>query len=296
MSVSLDDLELLLDVAELGSFSQAAARRGWSQPQASQRVALLETRLGARLFSRHRRGAEPTAACMAFLPAARAALDAMAEGRERLAGAEGLPRVRVACLPSLAGVVFGPLLAKLAEAPLEIRCDTDHSPQILQQLLGGELDIGFVLQRPAVSGLEMEALCDSPIVAVAAPSHPLVGVGQAQPLGRLAEHPLAPQNWGDGAEELVRRLRRLRAPGRPIHLSQPASAARDLALWHGYVAFVPRLVVRQELEWGALRELPLQEPELGRWRLMMARRGGKRPDAAKTMTLEAARALARDWR
>ncbi|WP_347780921.1 helix-turn-helix domain-containing protein, partial [Chromobacterium piscinae] len=83
MSVSLDDLELLLDVAALGSFSQAAARRGWSQPQASQRVALLETRLGVKLFSRHRRGAEPTAACMAFLPAARAALDALAEGRER---------------------------------------------------------------------------------------------------------------------------------------------------------------------------------------------------------------------
>ncbi|MEN3810539.1 LysR substrate-binding domain-containing protein, partial [Chromobacterium piscinae] len=122
------------------------------------------------------------------------------------------------------------------------------------------------------------------------------GDGRELPLGRLAEYPLAPQNWGDGAEELVRRLRRLRAPGRPIHLPQPASAARDLALWHGYVAFVPRLAVRQELEWGALRELPLQEPELGRWRLMMAWRGGKRPDAAKTMMLEAARTLADDWR
>jgi DNA-binding transcriptional LysR family regulator len=30
MSVALSDLELLLDVAELGSFSQAAAKRGWS--------------------------------------------------------------------------------------------------------------------------------------------------------------------------------------------------------------------------------------------------------------------------
>ncbi|RBB92608.1 LysR family transcriptional regulator, partial [Pseudomonas sp. MWU12-2115] len=75
MTVSLDDLQLRLDAAELGRFSQAAARRGWAQPQVSQRIAQLESSLGAQLFKRHRRGAEPTAACLAYLPAARAALE-----------------------------------------------------------------------------------------------------------------------------------------------------------------------------------------------------------------------------
>ena len=56
MSMDLDDLQLLLDVAELGSFSQAAAIRGWSQPLVSQRIAQLEESLGAPLFQRHRRG------------------------------------------------------------------------------------------------------------------------------------------------------------------------------------------------------------------------------------------------
>jgi DNA-binding transcriptional LysR family regulator len=56
MSVALSDLELLLDVAELGSFSQAAAKRGWSQPQVSQRIGLLEQHWGVSLFTRHRRG------------------------------------------------------------------------------------------------------------------------------------------------------------------------------------------------------------------------------------------------
>lgn len=179
---------------------------------------------------------------------------------------------------------------------MEIRCDTDHSPQILQLLLAGELDIGFVLHRPAIPGLEQDVLCDSPIVAVAEAAHPLAAAERPLSLGRLAGYPLAPQNWGEGAEELVRRLRGQCASARPIHLLQPAAAARDLALWHGYVAFVPRLAVRQELEKGVLRELALAEPELGRWRVMMAWRGGKRRDAAKTMALDAARALARDWR
>ena len=42
MSVTLDDLRLLLEVSTTGSFSQAAARLGWSQPQVSQRIAALE--------------------------------------------------------------------------------------------------------------------------------------------------------------------------------------------------------------------------------------------------------------
>ncbi|OHX16749.1 transcriptional regulator [Chromobacterium amazonense] len=295
MAIVLSDLQLLLDAAELGSFSQTAAKHGWTQPQVSQRIAQLEASLGTRLFSRHRRGAEPPAACLAFLPAARVALEALADGREQLGVGQGLPKLRLACLPSLAGVIFGPLLRKLADAPLEIRCDTDHSPQILQQLLAGTLDIGFVLQRPAVSGIAQEALGESPIVAVVCATHPLAGE-RGLSLRELAAHPLAPQRWGDATEDLVRRLRPLRQSNSPIHLLQPATAARDLALWHGYVAFVPRLAVREELAQGLLHELDLAEPELGRWRVVMAWRGGKRRDAAKERALAAARQLARDWR
>ncbi len=86
MSMDLDDLQLLLDVAELGSFSQAAAIRGWSQPLVSQRIAQLEESLGAPLFQRHRRGVTPTRACEEFLPAARSALAILSEGRLALQG------------------------------------------------------------------------------------------------------------------------------------------------------------------------------------------------------------------
>ena len=63
MAMTLDDLQLLLDVANRGSFSKVAAIRGWSQPMVSQRIAVLEQELGQSLFRRHRRGATPTPAC-----------------------------------------------------------------------------------------------------------------------------------------------------------------------------------------------------------------------------------------
>ncbi|OHX13002.1 LysR family transcriptional regulator [Chromobacterium sphagni] len=294
MSIALEDLELLLEAASLGSFSQAAARRGWSQPQVSQRIGALERLLGVTLFQRHRRGAEPTAACLSYLPAARAALEMLAHGRECLQGMEALPTVRLACLASLAGVLFGPLLQGLADAPLEIHCDTDHSPQIMQRLLTGERDIGFVLERPAVAGLRMEWLCDSPIAAVCAAGHPLADKAQVT-LGEVARHPLAPQYWGAECDELLRLLRPLRAEARPIHRVQPAAAARDLALHHGFVSFMPELAVRDELELGMLKRLSLAGIELGGWRLMMAWREGKRREPAKQRVLDAARKLAQSW-
>ena len=106
MAMTLDDLQLLLDVANRGSFSKVAAIRGWSQPMVSQRIAVLEQELGQSLFRRHRRGATPTPACEQFLPAATAALSALEGGRLAMQGAPALPRIRLSCLPSLTTAVF----------------------------------------------------------------------------------------------------------------------------------------------------------------------------------------------
>ncbi|MGE6265216.1 LysR family transcriptional regulator, partial [Aeromonas media] len=69
MAVTLDDLQLLLDVANRGSFSKVAAIRGWSQPMVSQRIAVLEQELGQSLFRRHRRGGGPPPPPPRFFPA-----------------------------------------------------------------------------------------------------------------------------------------------------------------------------------------------------------------------------------
>lgn len=220
MSMDLDDLQLLLDVAELGSFSQAAAIRGWSQPLVSQRIAQLEESLGAPLFQRHRRGVTPTRACEEFLPSARSALAILSEGRLALQGAPALPCIRLSSLPSLTSVVFGSLLMELVDEPFEIRCTTDHSGEIMQSLLTGEADIGFVLKRPPVAGLQMELLCCSPIIAIASPLHPLAGC-HGLTLEDIADQRLAPQVWGPGCDVFIQQLRRLRRAASPCMRCSP---------------------------------------------------------------------------
>lgn len=294
MAITLDDLQLLLDVANRGSFSKVAAIRGWSQPMVSQRIAVLEQELGQSLFRRHRRGATPTPACEQFLPAATSALSALEGGRLAMQGAPALPRIRLSCLPSLTTVVFGPLLLALVDEAFEIRCSTDHSGVIMQELLTGETDVGFILKCPAIAGIQLELLYRSPIIAVACATHPLAG-RQGLTLQDIANERLAPQQWGTGCDELILQLRLLRQVASPLHAIQPASAARELALEHGFITLMPALAITRDLEFGRLVKLDVTDLPPDHWDVMMAWRSGKRPNPAKERVLEAARTLARRW-
>ena len=294
MSLSIDDLQLLVDIVDCGSFSQAAASRRWSQPQVSQRVSLLEADIGAQLFQRHRRGALPTAACDAFLPAAKEAIAVLDQGRKAIQRTPPLPLVTLACLPSLASVVFGPILVALAQAPMEIRCRTDHSPSIMEELLTGKSQLGFVLKCPPMAGIQMERIWRSRIVAVVHRSHKLAR-SKPKTLAAIANEQLAPQSWGDGCYQLIELLRGLRTVPGPIHTVQPASAAREMALEHGFLTFMPEVAVKRELREGRLVKLDLQDLPVSEWEVMVAWRSGKRMDASKQRVLDTVRAMAADW-
>jgi len=290
MALSFDDLALLVEIVETGSFSQAAARRRWSQPQVSQRVAALEDQLGVQLFSRHRRGATPTPACLTFLPSAQQALEAIEAGKLAVQGAPALPQVVLACVPSLTSLLFGPLLLKLADAPLEIRCTTDHSPVIMEKLLTGRAQLGFVLKCPAIAGIQLERLYSSPIVAVVRRGHPLAR-RSALNLADVANARLAPQFWGESCDELIRMLRAHRRSDSAIHAIQPASAAIELALEHGFLTFMPEMAAARQLKLGNLVKLEIGDLPRWEWEAMAAWRSGKRPDAAKLRVLQAVREL-----
>jgi DNA-binding transcriptional LysR family regulator len=257
-------------------------------------VGLLEADVGAALFQRHRRGALPTAACDAFLPAAREAIAALDRGRQAIQSAPSLPRVTLACLPSLASVVFGPILVALAQAPLEIRCRTDHSSAIMEELLTDKSQLGFVLKCPPMAGIQMERMWRSPIVAVVDANHPLAH-SRPQTLAEIANEPLAPQAWGDGCYQLIDQLRALRTVPGPIHTVQPASAAREMAMEHGFLTFMPEAAVKRELRAGRLVKLELRDLPLWEWEVMVAWRSGKRVDASKQRVLDTVRAMAADW-
>ena len=295
MSLNLDDLQLLLDIAECGSFSQAAAQRRWSQPQVSQRVGALEQQLGVELFKRHRRGATPTPACLTFLPSAQQALAAIKTGQQAIQGAPALPQVSLACVPSLAPLFFGPLLLELVDAPMEIRCSSDHSPVIMDKLLTGRAQLGFVLKCPAIAGIQMERVIVSPIVAVVKRGHPLARRASLT-LADIANALLAPQDWdSEETRELISMIRSWRTVPSPIHAIQPSSAAIELALEHGFLTFMPEMAAAKQLKEGSLVKLEIADLPHWEWEAMVAWRSGKRPDESKQTVLGVVREMAARW-
>lgn len=82
--MSFEQVESFVTIAECGSFT-AASRRMWiSQPPLTRRIHALEDELGGALFVRRPRGVRLTEAGEAFLPHARAILEAVAQARAAL--------------------------------------------------------------------------------------------------------------------------------------------------------------------------------------------------------------------
>ncbi len=84
--VALDDLRLMVKIAEFGSLSVAARHLGLLPATASAALKRMETTLGARLFERSTRSVRPTDAGALYLAQCRQALEQLDAAADRLAG------------------------------------------------------------------------------------------------------------------------------------------------------------------------------------------------------------------
>ena len=124
----------------------------------------------------------------------------------------------------------------------EIRCNTDHSGIIMRELLTGETDVGFILKRPAIAGIQLELLLPFPDHRRGLRHPPAGRAAGADPAGHCQRAAGAPA-VGTGCDELILQLRLLRQVASPLHAIQPASAARELALEHGFITLMPALAI-----------------------------------------------------
>src|SRR5262245_51581044 len=117
------DVRLLDAIAVTGSIGAAAAELHVAQPSASQRLAVLERRLGVALVDRDTTGARLTLAGDAFLATARRALALLEEAVVEARSPRGL-HLTIGTIGSLAHTVFPALLTVAPD--VEIREVTNH--------------------------------------------------------------------------------------------------------------------------------------------------------------------------
>jgi DNA-binding transcriptional LysR family regulator len=252
MAIELEDLRVFLAAAEHGSFGRAASALGLAQPSVSNRIAALERRIDRPLFSRSTRGATLTAAGERLVPHARRALQVIEDAQAAARTPHYRPPIRVLLAASYTPVLLPAVVDAFETADRPLSVSYDHGPNIVRAIATGEADIGFLAPCPHPTTVALRSLGTSPVVAVAAPGHPLV-THRRPTLADLGDYPIAFSSWGDGAESFVEQL-----PGDArVCTVFPVSAAAQLARDRGYIALAPRAALAADLGAQTLTQLPI---------------------------------------
>jgi DNA-binding transcriptional LysR family regulator len=148
MDITLVGLRVLREVAELGSFTAAAASLGYTQSAISRQVAALESATQARLFDRRPDGVRLTALGRVLLRHAATALDAVDAATRELgdqAPEEG--HVRLGAFASAGGWLIPQALAALKRSHPGIEVTTRESgtPALVRSLRAGTLDLALIV-------------------------------------------------------------------------------------------------------------------------------------------------------
>ena len=190
--VDLKQLEYFVRVADLGSFTRAAAALNITQPALSRQVRQLEVELRQTLLLRNGRGATPTEAGKLLLEHSRGILHQVQRAREALGRVRGALAGRVAIgLPtSLARVLTVPLTrqfrAQMPDASISI--SEALSTSLQDGLINGRLDLVVLYNAQRASEIDLLPLTEEELVLVSARPP---GLAEDPPPGPIALRTLA---------------------------------------------------------------------------------------------------------
>lgn len=257
--IKLRHIRAFLDIAAAASLSQAAERQGVTQPALSRSLAELEALLGQPLFARQGRRLVPTDAGRLFRIHAEAGLKALEAGAAAIGPTATGGRIRVGCLPTVAGGLFPRVALRYRTARPDILLCIETGPHahLLQRLRDGSIDLvlGRLPTAAEMSGLAFEHLYEEEIILVARIDHPLAGRPAAEvvtraplvlpPEGAIIRRPV---------EDYLASLG-LTAPRAAFETVSPA-IGRGLILGSDAVWFISRGVVAETLAAGELAVFP----------------------------------------
>ena len=179
--VQIQQLRYVVALSEERHFTRAAHRLHVSQPSLSQQVRALERELGAELFDRTPGDVALTAAGEAFVPWARQALADLEAGREDVRLLQGRQRGRLSlgATPSLTTGLLPAVLARLHAAypGIELRLYEAGSPDLVEQVVDGRLDLALVILPTAAATVTTEAIAEEELVLAVPADHPLARAG-----------------------------------------------------------------------------------------------------------------------
>lgn len=258
-------LQALVAVGRLGSFTQAAQRLGVSKAAVSQRLAELERHLGQQLVQRSTRSVRLSEAGRRLVEQAEPGLQLLSRSLAEALEAAGTPRglLRVTAPVALGRQHIAPALpAFFAQYP-EIRIELDLSDRLVALAQEGfDLAVRHT-SRPPDTHVAFK-LCDSQTMLVGSPAY-LDRAGRPAHPAELAAHACLPYLRPGPAQWFFARgrgeaIERLRVPVQGPLRASNSEVLREAALAGLGLALLPDFSARDALRDGRL------QPVLPDWR------------------------------
>ena len=189
--MNLRTLANFVAIADAGSLTAAAAAIPIAQPALTRQLRELETELGTQLFQRLPRGVRLTAAGIVLYETAQRVLADIARTRQRLSQDRGGSRstIVLGASPTLARVLLPGLFERWIDAQdsIELRSREAFTPQLLDWLERGQVDMAIVTNPERGRRLSLHPLLGEPFALV---SHARMGMSRIVSVEELDSIPL----------------------------------------------------------------------------------------------------------
>jgi len=234
MNVTFRQLRLLEAVARNSSFTRASEELHLTQPAVSTQIKQLEEEVGMPLFEQMGKKIFLTEAGKAVYAFSRTIAQQFRDIESVLDDMKGVKRGTLALTVTSTGKYFAPYLlaAFLKRYPgSQVHLEVTNREELIQQLQDNTPDLAIMGTPPDNIELRAQAFMQNPLVIIAPPDHPLVGVARV-PLSRLVEENFILRERGSGTRNAIERFFQQRG----IKLNASMEMSRNEAVKHAVMA------------------------------------------------------------
>ncbi len=268
--LSLDQLRVLVAIADTGSLAAAGRQLHLTQPTVSHHLVSLEANLGGPAVVRGTTGSRLTDLGLAVLPQARAIGDQV-DGIEREGRAfarVGRATLTIGCFASAASTILPGPLAWLRDSHRPFRLLVGEPHEVAAACSHRAYDVAVLVTEPGVESpapefMSSRVLMDDPLLMVLPRSHPLTArdsVGVADLVGHAWITPTSDDDPEHGL--LIRALAERGHPTTPVIRVDEFEVTKALVAQGLGLALLPRLALA-EAEPG-LEARPIDDPRFAR--------------------------------
>jgi len=280
-------VEAFVQVATHHSFSRTAQTLQLTQPSITARIQSLERELGEELFERVSRRVRLTDAGLAFLPYAERLLQTLQEGRDAVDEVRSvqLGSLRLGSAPTISTYVLPKILRIFRQRypGLDVVIRTGHSEQVLNMLLGDDVQVGLIrsLSHPEVGTIH---LYDDQIVLVVYPEHPFAQTRRAS-VEETSSQPIILFDRSSSYYGLIHNFFRQAGVITHVAMELDSLEATKRMVEQGLaIALIPEVTIERELAAGTLVKVEMVDaPPLKRSISLVYRRHRKRPRTVQAL-------------